>query len=222
MKFLSATLAFAALASAADLPVASHLVTGPSSYVELTNTAAQPVTAWSLVITTQADGRIRRTFETVDAYLSEVTHDLPGSSPRLDRLMPGESRRFALDPVPEGADAEVIAVVLDDRTAMGDPGTLQSIFEKRAVERDQLRSVVDTFDAVLTAKQGVAALEELRDRLGPSSEGDPSTPHRSACQAVDTALQRATVSSVEQADQLIRTYAAFVQRQYQVAAKHSR
>ena len=133
MRLMTATLvAFAAVFAPPDLPVvASHLVTGPSSRVDLTNTANQPVTAWTFAITTQADGRVHRSFETVDAYMSEVTHDLPGSSPRLDKLMPGESRQFPLDPVPDGATADVIAVVLEDRTALGDPATLKSIFDER-------------------------------------------------------------------------------------------
>ncbi len=78
---------------------ASHLVTGPNSHVELTNTSNQPVTAWTLVVTTtEKDGTTHRSTETVDAYLSEVTKEFSGMSDKVDRLLPGQSREIALDP----------------------------------------------------------------------------------------------------------------------------
>ena len=88
----------------AELPVAaSHLVTGPNSHVELTNTSSQPVTAWTLVVTTtEKDGTTHRSTETVDAYLSEVTKEFSGMSDRVDRLLPGQSREIALEPAGRG------------------------------------------------------------------------------------------------------------------------
>src|SRR5205814_3042075 len=103
----------AAAMAAADLPVvANHFVTGPMSRVELTNTANQPVTAWTLVVTTkEKDGTVRRAVETIDAYLSEVTRDFPGIPDKVDRLMPGQSRVIELDPAADGSTAEVTAVI---------------------------------------------------------------------------------------------------------------
>jgi hypothetical protein len=215
--------AVAAAQAGTELPlVASHLVTGPSSHVELTNRGSQPITAWSLAVVTQRGaGGTHREVETADGYLSEVTHGLPGSSDRFDRLMPGQTRQIALDSVPEGAKVEVVAVVLEDRTAFGDPEVVKAIFDHRAAERDELRKVVDILNDVLKAKQGVAALEELKARLGAPSP-DQSTPHRAACEAVQTYLQRAAGSNAEEADRSIRTYAAFVQREHDLAMKHSR
>src|SRR5438477_5900922 len=56
---------------AAALPVTvSNLTTGPQSHVRLTNTASQPVTAWSLAITTKTDAsRSHREVETADGLL---------------------------------------------------------------------------------------------------------------------------------------------------------
>src|SRR5207344_3002321 len=106
----------------AELPVvASHLVTGPNSHVDLTNTSMQPVTAWTLVVTTtQKDGTVHRSTETIDAYLSEVTKEFAGHD-KVDRLLPGQTREIALDPAGTGAVAEVTAVILEDGTALGDP-----------------------------------------------------------------------------------------------------
>ena len=72
--------------------------------------------------------------------------------------MPGQSRDIPLDPLPPGATVEVIAVVLDDGTAIGDEQVIAPIFAKRAKERDALKAVVDAFNEVLPAEHGAEAL----------------------------------------------------------------
>jgi hypothetical protein len=208
---------------AADVPlVVNRLVTGPMSRVQLTNTSPQAVTAWRLAITAPAGvGRSRRFEETVDAYLSELTRDVAGSSDRLNRLMPGETRELSLDPQPEGASVEVVAVVLDDGTAAGDPQAIREIFERRARERDELRQVVDIFNAVLPSSSGIPALEELKTRFGAFAAPQESTPHRAAREAVDSYLRAATASNADAILQRLRDYAALVQRQYELAVRHS-
>ena len=205
------------------LPVtAGRLVTGPSSRVQITNTGRQAVTAWSLAITTHPEeGKTHRVVQTSDAYLAEVTRDLPRSSPHLDWLRSGESFDIPLDPQPADASVQVMAVVLEDGTALGEPEILKSIFDRHAAERDELRKVVDTFNAVLPSRSGVAALVELQRRFSASATTDESTPHRSAREAVDAFSQRARAEDPEQVDRSLRTYAAFVQRQYEVALKHA-
>ena len=90
-----------------DMPVTvSDVTTGASSHVRVTNTASQPVTAWSLAVTSEKPGGgLHREVYTTEGYLSEVTHGLPRAAERLERLMPGESRELPLDPLPEGAKA---------------------------------------------------------------------------------------------------------------------
>ena len=208
----------------ADLPVvASALVTGPVSRVDLTNTATQPVTAWTLVTTTkETDERTHRTVETIDAYLSEVTREFVGASERVDRLMPGETRRIMLDPVASGSTVEVTAVILEDGTALGDDETLTSVFEHRLKERHALREVFDVFNAVLPSTRGTAALEALKQRLVPAASKEETPAHRSAREAVDAYLARTTAANVDAIDQLIRKYADIVRREYELAEKHSR
>jgi hypothetical protein len=220
LRFLSA-LAVGGWLAAADLPVTlSQVVTGPSSHVTLTNTAGQAVTAWALATTTRAEtGRTRREVETADGYLSEITHGLPGSSERLERLLPRQSRQIALDPLPAGAAVEVIAVVLDDGTAIGDEQVIASIFARRARERDALRAVIDAFNDVLQTRHGAEALDALRDRLTAIAEREQSLPCRAALDAVET--YRGRGGSVDAIDQSLRTYAAFVTREYELAAKHA-
>ena len=218
----AAILALAFGLRAEALPVvAKNLATGPSSHVELVNTGNRAVTAWSLGITTHPDeGKTHRVIHTGDAYLAEVTRDLPRSSPHLDWLAPGQSRVLPLDPQPADAAVEVMAVVLEDGTALGEPQILKEIFDKRTKERDELRKVVDIFNGVLPNKRGAAAVEELKGRLSATGQSPESTPHRSAREAVDAFAQKAAVNA-DEADQSLRKYAAFIQKQYDVAARHS-
>jgi hypothetical protein len=215
------TFAFGVAAFAADLPiVVSRLVTGPSSHVELTNNAKQPATAWSVVMTSEANGRVHRVVQTRDTYIAEVTRGLPGSQEELDWLLPGSTRRMTLDPLPEGAAAEVLAVVMEDGTSVGDAETIKSIFARRTAERDALRHLVDTFRTVLPGTSGVAALEDLKTRLAASASDE--TAQRAAVEAVDKFLQQAKAGAENDADQALRKYAAFVERQHDVAVKHAR
>ena len=223
LKPLLAALWLGSAVFAADLPlVASHLVTGPGSQVELTNTGSQPVIAWSLAITTSAgEGRTRQEVRTVDAYLSEATRGVEGFPEGLDHLKAGQMRAFQLDPLPADASVRIVAVVLEDGTAAGDPAAIKSIFERRVLERDELRGVVETFNGVLSSQHGIAALQELKRRFAASSPAQESTPHRAAREAVDSYLQRATAENADQIEQLLRGYVALVERQHELAVRHS-
>jgi hypothetical protein len=207
----------------ADLPiVVSHLVTGPGSQVQLTNTGSQPVNAWSLAITTPAgEGRTRQEVRTVDAYLSEATRGIAGFPEMLDRLNAGQMRVVQLDPLPADASVRIVAVVLEDGTAAGDPAAIKSIFERRVIDRDELRGVVETFNTVLDSRHGLEALQELKRRFAASSPAQESTPHRAAREAVDSYLQRATTENADQIEQLLRGYVQLVERQHELAVRHS-
>jgi hypothetical protein len=213
-------LVFALQLAADALPLtADHLVTGPHAHVTLTNTARQPVTAWALAIVTHpAPGRTHREIETVDGYLSEATHGIAGAPERLERLAPGQSRDIALDPVPDDATVEVAAVVLDDGTAVGEEPILKAIFDRRARERDALGAVATAFNDVLASAHGAAALDALRARLD-ALPNRAEVPCRAAIEAVETYRQRAANRTAEQIDESLRTYAAFVAREWELAKK---
>ncbi len=216
---LSAVL-LAAAAYATEIPVTvSNLVTGPKSRVQLTNTSKQPITAWVLATTTHAvGGRNHRELYTADGYLSEVTHGLPGASERLERLMPGESRDLPLDPLPSDATVEIIAVVLDDGSAVGDEQVIAPIFSKRARERDALKAVVDGFNEVLPTRRGSDAVAALRERFAALVQRDDSIPCRAALDAVQNFARK---TNTDEIDQSLRAYADLVKRQHALAAKHA-
>ena len=221
MIALFAALALVAGVAPADLPLAtSHLIVGPNSRVTLTNTASQPITAWALAtVSQQAGGRTHREVEIADGYLSEATHGLPGAAQRLERLMPGQSREIALDPVPEDGTVKIVAVVLDDGTALGDETVIGSIFARRVKERDALGAVAQTFQDVLRSAHGIEALDALRSRLTAIAQREESLPCRAAIDAVDR--YRTARSDPAAIDQSLGTYAAFVTREYDVAMKHA-
>jgi hypothetical protein len=204
----------------AELPlVADRLVTGPKSHVTLTNSASQAVTAWALAVTTHPQpGRTHREVETVDGYLSAATHGLPGAPERLERLEPGQSREIALDPLPDAAQVDIVAVILDDGTALGDEAVIAPMFARRARERDALGAVAQTFADVLGTQHGALALDALRARLDALPNRD-EVPCRAAIDAVDTYRQRAGDRTPNQVDESLRTYAAFVAREWELAKK---
>jgi hypothetical protein len=220
LRIFFSTVLFAAVVHAADMPVTvSEVTTGAQSHVRLTNRSSQPVTAWSLAATTRAEGgRTHREVYTADGYLSEITHGLPGSSERLERLMPGQSRQISLDALPAGASLDVIAAVLDDGTAMGEEEAVASIFARRAKERDALKAVVDGFNDVLPATRGAEALAALRDRFTALVRRDDAVPCRAALDAVQNFGRK---GSAEQIDQSLSGYADFVKREYALAARHA-
>ena len=219
LSLASTSLLLAAVAYAADMPVTvSHLVTGTPSHVEITNTSPQTVTAWSLATTAVYGDRTHREVMTTDGYLSEATHGLAGASERLERLAPGQSREIPLDPLPPGATVDVIAVALDDGTAVGDEAAISSIFARRVKERDALRAVVDSFKEVLAARQGAEAVSALRERFTALVQREDSIPCRAALDAVQSYARK---SSADDINQSLQTYATFVTKEYELAVKHA-
>jgi hypothetical protein len=220
-KFISALLVSAsAIGHGSELPLTvDQVVTGAGSHVRVTNTGNQPITAWSLAAIASQGDRTHREVYTADAYLSEVTQGLPGSSDLLNRLQPGEARDLPLDPLPAGARVEVLAVVLNDGTAAGDEQILAAIFDKRMKERDALHAVMEAFDDVLATRHGPAALDALKERLTALVRENEAVPCRAALDAVET---YASGSDPDKIDQSLKTYSAFVAREYELAARHAR
>jgi hypothetical protein len=204
---------------AAKFPATIRIMPGSPARVELTNTGTQPITAWSFSVATPTATGVHHEGHSADVYLSEVTGNLPGAQPHLDRIMPGQSRAVPVDAAGAGASVQLTALILQDGTGLGDPAALKTFFDRRAAEREQLRQVADAFRAVLTSKRGTAALEELQQRL--RSGNAESEPHRTAREAVDALLQKAKTGAEDDADRSVRTYADFVAKQYETAVAHA-
>jgi hypothetical protein len=217
---LSPKLSDARSSDVASFPATVRVMSGSPARVELTNTGSQPITAWSFIVSTPTATGTHREAHSADVYLSEVTGHLPGAQPHLDRIMPGQSRTLPVDAAGADASVQLTALVLQDGTGLGDAAALQAFFDHRAAERDQLGAVAETFRAVLSAKRGASALEELKHRL--QSGGEDSEPRRTARDAVEALLRKAQAENEEEADRSARTYADFVARQYDTAVVHAR
>src|SRR5262249_16906146 len=111
-----------------------------------------------------------------------------------------------------------IAAVLDDGTAFGEEEAIAAIFAHRAKERDALKAVDDAFNEILPARHGAEALAALRERFAALVQRDNSLPCRAALEAVQVYQQK---SNPEEIDNSLRTYAAFVRKEYALAEKHS-
>ncbi len=205
--------------SEGGFPATIRVMPGSPARVELANTGTQPITAWSFTVATPTATGVHREGHSADVYLSEVTGNLPGAQPHLDRIMPGQSRALPVDAAGADASVQLTALILQDGTGLGDPAALKTFFDHRATEREQLRQVADAFRTVLASKRGMAALEDLRQRL--QSGTDESEPRRTAREAVDALLQKAKAGSEDDVDRSVRTYADFVAKQYETAVAHA-
>jgi len=108
--------------------------------------------------------------------------------------------------------------VLEDGTAFGEEDAIAAIFAHRAKERDGLKAVVDAFNDVLPARHGAEALTTLRERFTTLVQRDQSIPCRAALDAVQAYQQK---TNPDEIDNALRTYAAFVQKEYALAEKHA-
>jgi alanine dehydrogenase len=104
--------------------------------------------------------------------------------------MPGQSRALPIDAASAGTTVEIAALVLQDGTALGNAAVIATLFEHRALERDELRAVAETFRTVLAAKRGTAALAELKQQLQALARGE-SVPRLTALDAVEALLRKA-------------------------------
>ena len=84
--------------------------------------------------------------------------------------------------------------------------------------RDALKAVVDGLNDVLPTKHGADALTALRERFAALVQRDQSIPCRAALDAVQAYQQKANPDEIDTA---LRTYAAFVQKEYALAEKHA-
>src|SRR5262245_50857684 len=98
------------LVFAADPPLAAKAVAGPPSQVELRNTGARPINAWTFAISSPNPScGIHGVVHSSDVYMSEVTGGLQGAEPHLRILQPGEVRTVPVDPLPRDASVQVMA-----------------------------------------------------------------------------------------------------------------
>jgi len=205
------------------IPLSARIVPGSPARVELTNTSNQPITAWSFAVTSSnAQGGTHRELHTADVYLSEVTRGLPRAPQHLDWIQPGQSTAVPVDAAPADAKIDIVAVIFADRSSFGDPQTVRAFFDHRRVERNQLRDVSEIMNGVLSTQRGTAAVQAIDAQLASRRDAD-SVPLRTAREAVSSFLATAAGTSGQEAagDQQVRQYAAFVTKQYELAATHA-
>ena len=154
-----------------------------------------------------------------ETYQDRLAHEFPElTEPFLVQLEALAIRQVPLDPLQPGTTVDVIAAVLADGSAFGEEDAVAAIFAHRAKERDALKAVVDGFNDVLPTKHGADALTALRERFAALVQRDQSIPCRAALDAVQAYQQKANPDEIDTA---LRTYAAFVQKEYALAEKHA-
>jgi len=192
----------------------------------LTSFAAQPATAWSVtVVVTDPHGTlIRQSAITVDEYRADAQRGfVSGDQLAHSLLRPGQPRRFEL---PGPFDSRLLvtvtpaAMVFLDRTSVGDPLMIASIFDRRAEERDaraeMLRQLVD----VRARYAGPAALKEAMKRLSRPVTPDPGHARELCEKNLREALARSEAADTDPVVELSRQI-EMVRREYDAAVRHA-
>lgn len=192
----------------------------------LTSFAAQPATAWSVtVVVTDLNGTVvRQTALTLDEYRAEAQRGIV-SDEEIDRslLRPRRTRRFEL---PGPFDPRLLvtvtpaAMVFADGTSVGDPLLIDSIFNRRADERDARADMLRQLLDVRAHYVGPAALREAITRLSRSSTSDPGHARWACQQNLRDALTRADADRGDPMEALSRQI-DIVRREYDVAVQHA-
>ena len=192
----------------------------------LTSAAAQPATAWSVtVIVTDLNGRvIRQTAITLDEYRAEAAHGTVSDADIAPSLLrPRRTRRFEF---PGPFDPRLLvtvtpaAIVFLDGSSVGDAVLIESIFNRRAEERDASAEMLRQLLDVQTHYVGAPALREALARLSHSVRPDPRQARQRCQKNLREALARSEANDSDPMTELSRQI-EIVRREYDVAARHA-
>jgi len=192
----------------------------------LISSAAQPATAWSVtVVVADPNGTgIRHSAITLDEYRAEAQRGIV-SEDELARslLRPRQLRRFEL-PGPFDPRLVVtvtpVAMVFLDRTAVGDPLLIESIFHRRAAERDARAEMLRQLRDVQAHYVGPAALKEAIARLSRLATPDPGNARQLCQQHLREALSGSEADDMNSMAELSRQI-EIVRREYDAAVQHA-
>jgi hypothetical protein len=192
----------------------------------LTSSARQPATAWCVtILVADRNGTVvRQAAITLDEYRAEAQRDVV-SDDEIGRslLRPQRTRRFEL-PGPFDPRLLVtvtpVAMVFLDGTSVGDPLLLESIFHRRAAERDARGEMLRQLRDVQTHYVGPAALREAIARLSKLATPDPGRARQLCQKNLREALARSEANDIDPMAELSRQI-EFVRREYEAAVQHA-
>lgn len=191
----------------------------------LTNLAAQPATAWSVtVVVADPNGTvIRQRAITLDEYRVEGLRGIVSENEVARSLLrPQQTRRFEL-PGPFDPRLVVsvtpVAIVFLDGTSVGDALLIESIFHRRAAERDARAEMLRQLRDV-RSHYGGAALKDAIARLSRSAMPDPGHARELCQQHLREALVRSETDDIDPMAELSREI-EILRREYQAAVQHA-
>jgi len=231
-KSISLLLSIAVLTARAataqiSLQASDALVTaGGNLQYSLTSSATQPATAWSVtVVVADPNGTvIRQSAITLDEYRADAQRGTVSEDEIAGSLLrPRQTRRFEL---PGPFDPRLVltvtpvAMVFLDGTSIGDPLLIESIFHRRAAERDARAEMLQQLLDVRTRYVGPAALQEAIARLSRSITPDPGHVRRACQKDLREALTRSRDDAIDPMAELSRQI-EIVRREYNAAVQHA-
>jgi len=150
--------------------------------VELFNASGKTITGYSLTFTTGLP-MVKDYFSTIGLFPAG-TKGPDGMRPPVDGILAGESDAFPVTPgPPQSSEYRVVAVVFEDRTAIGDEAEIQHIFDRRSAAAQELSQWCEALN--VDALRGTdreaarAAAKALASRMRAARSG-PSGTERSA------------------------------------------
>lgn len=217
-----------ALAQTIPLPAADAQVTDDRDLqYDLTNVASEPATAWCVFVTVRDPNGtlIRESAIITDEYRAEALVDSASKDDRDGYLLRVNRRRQFVVAGPFDPRSQLsvtpAAIVFADRTSAGHPRIIDSIFQRRAGERDALLKTLQQLRNIDARDAGINALQEAIAKLSrlrlPADTDSPS-------QQVEQRLRQAFAHTGEPGFDPARALAdeiECVRRGYQAAARHA-
>jgi hypothetical protein len=111
-------------------------------------------------------------------------------------------------------------MVFVDGSSSGQASIIESVFRRRAVERDARHDILRQLRDVQAHYNGVDALKEAIARLSRPVINDPGDTHLAIQQDLRESLQQAESRSIEPGDALAEEI-DLVRREYDAAVQHS-
>jgi hypothetical protein len=217
-----------ALAQTIPLQAADAQVTddGDLQY-DLTNVASEPATAWCVFVTVRDPNGtlIRESAIITDEYRVEALEDSASKDERDGYLLRVKRRRHFVVTGPFDPRFQLsvtpAAIVFADRTSAGHPRIIDSIFQRRAGDRDALLNTLHQLRSIDAHAPGIDALQDAIAKLArsrhPADTGGPS-------QEVEQRLRQALTHTGEPGFDPARALTdeiECVRREYQAAARHA-
>ena len=222
---LSLVVGASALAQAPPVQVSNvHLNAKGDVVYQLQNLASQKATAWAVELqVADANGTLQPQGQVItDEYLVESRRGVQTDAEIDARLLvPDRGREFTIPGQFQAAPRlSVVAVVFEDRTAVGNSSTIDRIFHQRAADRGARERILTELRGAQRSNSGPGVLQEAKRRLTVTPSDDPGGVREMTINNLESLSRQAEAQKLDP-DAVLKHHIAMLEREYQAAAKHA-